>query len=201
MQWFAKLTKVVDFFKKRYTPVAALVDIAQAVGSLHSRIARFLCNQSFWKLVRWVWHEIRYRLSLSYDPPFNAEDAIKMIASANQGTESTRDRKIYIVAMAALSGSQYGALRKLTCQVCDGVVEISGTVPSFYLKQLAQAAVLRLNPSGAIRNLVKVSDEPAVLMATHCGQNSVPIEDMSRAYTATEKPQAVPVSKTYGVSG
>ena len=35
-------------------------------------------------------------------------------------------------------------LRRVSCDVCQGVVTLSGRVPSFYLKQLAQTIVLGL---------------------------------------------------------
>jgi osmotically-inducible protein OsmY len=78
------------------------------------------------------------------------------------------DRQLQAAATAALSTSQYGPLRTLDCQVAEGVVQISGTVPSFYLKQLAQAAVLHLYPDAHVRNLVEVSGESAVFVATNC---------------------------------
>ena len=71
---------------------------------------------------------------------------------------SDGDRQMQAAAMEALSLSSYVALRQLHCRVASGVVEISGTVSSFYLKQLAQAAMLRVEPCGAVRNLVEVCD-------------------------------------------
>jgi hypothetical protein len=84
------------------------------------------------------------------------------------GHEATHDRQLHAAAMAELSNSKYGALRHLSCRVFEGVVEISGTVSSFYLKQLAQAAVLKLYPSAVVRNLVEVSGETPVLVASTC---------------------------------
>jgi hypothetical protein len=72
---------------------------------------------------------------------------------------SDRDRRMQAAAVEALSGSSYVALRQLNCRVLGGVVEISGTVSSFYLKQLAQAAMLRVQPSATVRNLVEVRDK------------------------------------------
>lgn len=69
---------------------------------------------------------------------------------------SDRDRQLHAAAMEVLSKSNYGPLRRLTCRVDGGVVEISGTVPNFYLKQLAHAAVQRLQPTGRVHNLVEV---------------------------------------------
>jgi hypothetical protein len=73
------------------------------------------------------------------------------------GFATDRQRKMHAAAMEVLSNSQYGALRQLTCRVDGDEVEISGTVSSFYLKQLAQAAMLRLRPAGGVRNLIEVS--------------------------------------------
>ena len=69
------------------------------------------------------------------------------------------DRQIHAAAATALATSKYAALHKLECRVSEGVVEITGSVPSFYLKQLAQAAVLQLYPSSVVRNLVRVSGD------------------------------------------
>jgi hypothetical protein len=71
----------------------------------------------------------------------------------------SHDRQIQAAVSAALASSKYTPLRQLHCRVTGGVVEISGTVSSFYLKQLAQAAVLQLHCGSAIRNLVQVSGE------------------------------------------
>jgi hypothetical protein len=71
----------------------------------------------------------------------------KMIAPV-RGMEcelfSERDRRIQSAAAEALSSSSYAAVRKLTCRVSGGELEVFGTVPSFYLKQLAQTALLNL---------------------------------------------------------
>jgi hypothetical protein len=99
-----------------------------------------------------------------------------MIAIASQSIEcefvTHRDQQIFAAATEALASSKYLPLHKLHCRVFDGVVEISGTVGSFYLKQLAQAAVLQLNGASVVRNLVEVSGEPAALVATTCGETS-----------------------------
>ncbi len=83
-----------------------------------------------------------------------------MIAPLSQPLEfmtpAQADRHIAATTETALATSKYSSLRKLQCQARDGVVEISGTVPSFYLKQLAQTAVQQLHPGLTIRNLVVV---------------------------------------------
>ncbi len=95
-----------------------------------------------------------------------------MIAIASQSTEcelgNSNDRQMHAAAATALAASKYGPLRKLDCRVSAGVVEITGSVPSFYLKQLAQAAVLQLYPASIIRNLVRVSAESSIFVARSC---------------------------------
>jgi hypothetical protein len=88
-----------------------------------------------------------------------------MIASARFAPQgeiaSERDQRLHAAASELLLNSKYSSLRQLRCHVTEGVVEISGTVASFYLKQLAQAAILQLKPSGSVRNLVQVAGDRA----------------------------------------
>ena len=97
-----------------------------------------------------------------------------MIAVVSQSAASEfvnpRDRQLRAAAATALATSKYAALHKLDCRVSDGVVEITGTVGSFYLKQLAQAAVLQLYPSATVCNLVHVSGESSVLVSRSCAE-------------------------------
>jgi len=47
-------------------------------------------------------------------------------------------------------------LRELRCQVDGGTVVLSGAVSSFFLKQMAQAVILRLEQVERVRNLIEV---------------------------------------------
>jgi hypothetical protein len=100
---------------------------------------------------------------------------IRMIATAIESTDpsfvASSDLRTQAAVAGALASSQYAALRRLDCRVTDGVVEISGIVSSYYLKQLAQAAVLQLHQARSVRNLVEVEGEASILVATHCGAN------------------------------
>lgn len=87
---------------------------------------------------------------------------------AERFTPTRYDRQLREAALAAIANSKYAALRQLTCSVVEGVVEIHGTVPSFYLKQLAQAAIMHLDGVDSVRNLVSVSDESPVVVARSC---------------------------------
>jgi osmotically-inducible protein OsmY len=55
-----------------------------------------------------------------------------------------------------LKASSYRPLAALACRVDRGVVELAGVVPTFYLKQLAQEAVLRLDHVKQVKNRVQV---------------------------------------------
>ena len=83
-----------------------------------------------------------------------------MIATANQyaGRDLvvTQDVQIRATILEALKSLPYSALRNLKCRVSEGTAEITGTVPTFYLKQLAQAAVLQLSGVKVVHNLIEV---------------------------------------------
>lgn len=66
------------------------------------------------------------------------------------------DDRIQRAAQSALRATGYRPLAKLDCSVRDGVVVLSGIVPSYYLKQVAQETVLRLNVAFGIENSVVV---------------------------------------------
>lgn len=71
-------------------------------------------------------------------------------------TPSEHDRALQKSAVSMLKESGYGAVARLECRVDHGVVELAGVVPSFYLKQVAQAVVQRLDSIQGIRNEVQV---------------------------------------------
>ena len=59
-------------------------------------------------------------------------------------------------ATLALRHSPIPALRKLSLEESDAVVVISGSVPSYYMKQLAQEAVIPLLDGRELHNRVNV---------------------------------------------
>lgn len=67
------------------------------------------------------------------------------------------DRSIRDNVHRALRESGYAPLREIQCDVFDGVVELTGNVPSFYIKQLAQTTVLRLEQIRGINNRLRVA--------------------------------------------
>jgi hypothetical protein len=66
-------------------------------------------------------------------------------------------------ASQALGRSPIPALRKLSLEETDAVVVINGRVSSYYLKQLAQEAVMPALGGRELRNRVAVVQEPAHL--------------------------------------
>ena len=59
----------------------------------------------------------------------------------------------------AMNQSGFSALRAVHCHVEDGIVELQGNVPSFYLKQMAQCALQRVRGVRGIRNCLTVTRE------------------------------------------
>lgn len=67
--------------------------------------------------------------------------------------------ELYSVAQQALASSGVYALRELTVEPHNDGLLISGAVPSFYLKQLAQEVVLAVAGTVELVNSVRVRDE------------------------------------------
>jgi hypothetical protein len=66
------------------------------------------------------------------------------------------DHSLEGIVTRALRSSGYGPLRDLDCRIREGEVVLSGVVSSFFLKQMAQAIVLRLERVERVRNLIEV---------------------------------------------
>lgn len=73
-------------------------------------------------------------------------------------TSPIRSKEVRLDTQArwALDHSPYRALSLLDCEVSDGTIVVSGLVPSYYLKQLAQELLLRLDCGCRIENRVEV---------------------------------------------
>ncbi len=71
------------------------------------------------------------------------------------------DQRLCRAVVAALQDTRYTALHRLRCAVLGGDVELSGTVPSFYMKQMAQAAAMRIDGTSRVYNLIEVRREPS----------------------------------------
>ncbi|MFO0845264.1 MAG: BON domain-containing protein [Gemmataceae bacterium] len=67
-----------------------------------------------------------------------------------------RDDHLVSTALARLRSSGYPLLAKLRCEVADGVVTVFGSVPTFHLKQMAQAVLIKSGSFRAVKNAVEV---------------------------------------------
>jgi osmotically-inducible protein OsmY len=63
------------------------------------------------------------------------------------------------LARARLLGNAYLALRNVSCDYERGVLTLRGSLPSYYLKQVAQAAVCSLDGVGRVVNEIEVGPE------------------------------------------
>jgi carbon storage regulator CsrA len=72
------------------------------------------------------------------------------------------DDHLEVTAMKALQSSGYSALRRLKCEATEAVVAIHGTVPSYYLKQMAQCVIQRLEGVRRVTNFVEVQATQSV---------------------------------------
>jgi osmotically-inducible protein OsmY len=70
--------------------------------------------------------------------------------------DSRQDDLLCLKVTRGLQSSGYGLLQRLMCEVNNGVVTLSGAVPSFFLKQMAQEVVLGLEHARQVNNLVEV---------------------------------------------
>jgi osmotically-inducible protein OsmY len=75
---------------------------------------------------------------------------------SDQTGEGDSDQVLQIKVNHLLASSPYALLRKLQCEVNEGMVTLYGSVPSFFLKQMAQEAILRLGEVRRVKNQVEV---------------------------------------------
>ena len=76
-----------------------------------------------------------------------------MVAVATQTDVSDFLRS---AVLAGLQSSGYYVLRSIECEVRDRSVVLSGVVPTFFLKQMAQAVALRVDQVQEVVNRVEV---------------------------------------------
>lgn len=71
---------------------------------------------------------------------------------------SSKDVRLRNSAKAAPRATGYGSLITIECDVHEGLVTLSGRVPSFYMKQVAQNAVMNLGNLNGIENRLCVEN-------------------------------------------
>jgi osmotically-inducible protein OsmY len=63
-------------------------------------------------------------------------------------------------AQDLLQGSSHRALGRVSCVEVAGVLQLRGSVPSFYMKQLAQSLLLSMKEAPRVRNELIVGQAP-----------------------------------------
>jgi hypothetical protein len=74
------------------------------------------------------------------------------------GRRGPEDDGLRTAALKVIRSSGYPSLRRLRCEVADAVAIIQGVLPSYYLKQMAQAILQRLDGIRNVVNLVEVRE-------------------------------------------
>lgn len=69
-----------------------------------------------------------------------------------------RDVRIESSVKSELHSSGYRSLREIDCHVHEDMVILSGIVPSFYMKQIAQTVVMKIDGVNGIENRLRVEN-------------------------------------------
>jgi hypothetical protein len=72
--------------------------------------------------------------------------------------QPNQDQLLCDAAYRQLRSCGYRHLSWLRCEVADGVVVLSGRLPSFYLKQVAQTVVQKLDALKGLKNHIQVCE-------------------------------------------
>jgi osmotically-inducible protein OsmY len=79
-----------------------------------------------------------------------------MISLAERAQARSEAEKTEAAVRTCLLSSPYLDLRQVECHVEDGVLNMTGKVPSFYLKQVAQTVVGKIEGVRRIENCLEV---------------------------------------------
>jgi osmotically-inducible protein OsmY len=86
-----------------------------------------------------------------------ASSTLPEIVSMPSSVRGTDDH-LQDAIVQGLRGSGYRALSDVQCEVLGGVVALSGTVPSFFVKQIAQTIILRMGSVKRLKNHLEVQN-------------------------------------------
>jgi osmotically-inducible protein OsmY len=78
-----------------------------------------------------------------------------------QGYTTSPDRRVGHLAECRLRDTTYPALKRISCEFHNGVAVLRGSVPTFYLKQVAQSVVRKLDEVKQIDNRIDVAGASA----------------------------------------
>lgn len=75
-------------------------------------------------------------------------------------TPTQSDKSLHNLVDNMLRGTGYAVLQRIQCHVKDGMVRLSGDVPSFYFKQIAQEVLLTSKHVQGVHNDLNVQCSP-----------------------------------------
>ncbi len=82
--------------------------------------------------------------------------AVNRASAESAAPTQAREQALVELAERCLRWSPYVALRSVSCEWRDGVLVLRGCLPSYYLKQVAQEVVARLDGVTAVDNQIQV---------------------------------------------
>ena len=81
-----------------------------------------------------------------------------MLESSEFGTRNENPQaKISELAKRRLHGNSHQALKNISCTYQDGLLVLQGTLPTYYLKQVAQETLARMEGVERIENRIQVT--------------------------------------------
>jgi osmotically-inducible protein OsmY len=86
-------------------------------------------------------------------------DAVAIVESVGKFD----DDLVSVRVQRALAQSGYPDLRRLQCECQQGIVQLQGTVGSYFLKQMAQATAARIDGVKRIDNRLRVEASTLVI--------------------------------------
>jgi osmotically-inducible protein OsmY len=86
------------------------------------------------------------------------EELVRLSDKDNERISSGTGPKVIAEARERLKSAPYAPVRGISCEYHDGVLILRGQVPSFFQKQLAQEAVLKLDGVRQVVNRIEVVD-------------------------------------------
>ncbi|MHC4399002.1 MAG: BON domain-containing protein [Planctomycetota bacterium] len=103
---------------------------------------------------------MRYSAALEAVSSTGVEAARKTSGKTQTAPGSTEAplprRNVKTIAESRLRGSAYGEVRRLRCEFHHGVLTLRGRVSSYYMKQVAQHLVQRIDEAMEIDNRLEV---------------------------------------------
>ena len=87
-----------------------------------------------------------------------ADERIVLVDSDKNTILHPKEKQVVeAAARARLQRSLYPELRHVSCEFHEGLLTLRGRVPSYYLKQVAQTAVYRIEGVGELNNRLQVA--------------------------------------------